>query len=106
MILGIIYLTAASPATSRSKYINEYGGSDWPAIEKETSSKNIYQGFIYPDRRNMIDDITIGVFHELQQCREVAIEIIARSGWTKADYECGKNCRGKTKPFICEETPR
>lgn len=71
--------------------------------------KDEWDGFVYPDRRDLTNDIYIGTFNSLENCRSSALGLINsdRERFLNPDYECGKNCDTSTgKPYICKETLR
>lgn len=75
-----------------------------------------WRGWVYPDRNNLADDITIGAFDTLGQCGASAKAIIVRleesrdeSGVpVRADYECGYKCKSAAglSGNVCEQTSR
>ena len=66
-----------------------------------------WQGWVYPDRSDLTEDIPVGAFTTFEQCQEAAI---ARLGSLPnpddGDYECGRACRWKPEWNInvCKET--
>ena len=74
-----------------------------------------WQGWVYPNRSNLTDDIAIGRFATLEQCRASAREILDRQNIfedgekIEGDYECGYKCKpdgGESGLNVCEKTER
>ena len=67
-----------------------------------------WRGFVYPDSDNLSNDIRIGTFKSLEECRDEATDLISRRGYSDADYECGLNCKYEDDGdyFICAKTER
>lgn len=69
-----------------------------------------WQGWVYPDKNNLPDDIPIGTYGSLEECRASAQNILKRLGdadLTHGDYECGYQCKPASGGLnICEKTER
>lgn len=76
-----------------------------------------WQGWVYPNRNNLTDDIPIGSFETFAQCSATAKALVIRfeserddqGNWTRGDYECGFKCKptGRRGALnICEKTER
>lgn len=73
----------------------------WPREE-------VWLGFVYPDRGNLIAFENIGEFQSLQDCLDgIYARIRQLDDPSAADFECGLNCRPYSAGSdlqICEET--
>ena len=71
-------------------------------------SADVWTGFVYPDRTNLLVDIPIGGYPSLLECRDAALDLIEARRWDNADYECGLNCRPgpSFELLVCEVTRR
>ena len=76
-----------------------------------------WKGWVYPDGSALVDDIPLGMFSSLEECRVSAQSAVRhfeersdRDGETvKADYECGYKCKedgGLGGLNVCERTER
>ncbi len=68
-----------------------------------------WEGFVYPNRGNLLVDIPIGTFKSLQECRAAAQARLEQLGaLERGDYECGLNCKRRedSRLAICERTER
>ncbi len=73
-----------------------------------------WQGWVYPDRNNLPDDIPIGSFNSLANCGVAARNLLSRlntrdeGGQTvEGDYECGYKCESASGGLnVCEKTAR
>lgn len=76
-----------------------------------------WQGWVYPSASDLTDDIPIGRFDSLEQCRGSAKAVLARTEERrdgdgeaiKGDYECGYKCKpdgGMSGSNVCEKTER
>ena len=75
-----------------------------------------WQGWVYPDRNDLSDDIPIGAFDTLEQCGAAARTILKRldvrdedGEQVVGDYECGYKCKpegGAGGLNVCEKTER
>lgn len=72
-----------------------------------------WQGWVYPDRSNLLVDIPIGKFDTLEECRDAALAKLEEAKLydegepIEGDYECGLNCEPSGYGGnICEETMR
>jgi hypothetical protein len=73
-----------------------------------------WQGWVYPDRNNLADDIPIGSFSTVGQCAASAKAVIVRleerrdedGEPIRADYECGYKCKpgDVVGGNVCEKT--
>lgn len=64
-------------------------------------------GFVYPNKDNLSNDTSIGVFSSLEKCRKAALNTIQSNKYVNGDYECGLDCDlSKGKPYICKNTSR
>lgn len=70
--------------------------------------KQDWQGFVYQDKHNLANDIKLGHFSSLEECRNFSHKALAElNSLTTGDYECGLNCKvNGAGPLICEETAR
>ena len=78
-------------------------------------AKSDWKGWVYPDRNNLTDDIPIGAYSTLEDCRASARNILTRLKTSPAnqtivgDYECGLKCKpdsGLGGINVCEKTER
>ena len=74
-----------------------------------------WSGWVYPDRNSLTDDIPIGSYATLEDCRKSARNILERLKKTPdnasvaGDYECGFKCKadsGLGGINVCEKTER
>jgi hypothetical protein len=69
-----------------------------------------WRGFVYPDRFALTIHQQVGAYASLDQCRSAAQAVIrALPDPSRANYECGLNCRPQKRtdaPLICERTER
>ena len=72
------------------------------------NTDNNWDGFVYPNKNDLFNDIHIGTFKSLEICRQIATDLIDSNlqRFPNPDYECGKNCKGDSRPFVCEVTAR
>jgi len=65
-----------------------------------------WQGYVYPDKSNLLNDERIGSFDTLESCREAANRYISRlASPITATYECGLNCEPYGSGLsVCEKT--
>lgn len=72
--------------------------------------KEEWEGFVYPNKNNLSEHISIGSYKSLEECRISAINVLNKiSSVSAGDYECGLNCKSKSDMGglkICEETSR
>ena len=65
---------------------------------------------IYPDKENLLNDISFEDISSLESCRQIASKFISEEGYRNADYECGMSCKrindATGKYYICKETLR
>ena len=78
-------------------------------------AKTDWKGWVYPDRNNLADDVPIGAYSTLEECRTSARNILNRLKMSSAerqvegDYECGLKCKaegGLDGINVCEKTER
>lgn len=75
-----------------------------------------WQGWVYPSASDLTDDIPIGKFATLEECRASAKAVLLRTQEhldedrepIKGDYECGFKCKphASTGLNICDKTER
>ncbi len=74
-----------------------------------------WKGWVYPNGADLTDDIPIGAYSSLEECRKSARNILDRlnthEGGEKVqgDYECGFKCKadeGLGGLNVCEKTER
>ena len=75
-----------------------------------------WEGWVYPDRSNLTDDIPIGRFKTLKECGDAARNILKRlderdenGDPVLGDYECGYKCKPEGDASglnVCEKTER
>lgn len=69
-----------------------------------------WEGFVYPNAKNLTISRNIGVFSSLEECRDVALSTLSSINSVHAgDYECGLNCDTNNNLEglnICEKTMR
>ena len=74
------------------------------------ANEDSYVLSVYPDKNNLLNDISLEGFTSLEQCRVAANKMISFYKYENADYKCGKNCRKVIDPqgdyFICQESSR
>lgn len=72
--------------------------------------KDEWEGFVYPNKNNLSEHISIGSYGSLEECRASAINALNKiSSVHDGDYECGLNCKSKSGMGaikVCEETSR
>jgi hypothetical protein len=79
-----------------------FGGCE--AVEEFLGS---WDGYVYPSRADLIRHIYIGRHKTLEACRLAAHRTIAqRSHASRADYECGLNCKPRAGINVCSRTER
>jgi hypothetical protein len=80
------------------------------AIALSGCFKNEWEGFVYPNKNNLSDNINIGVYKSLEECRASAINALTKiSSVSAGDYECGLNCEVRSSMNgikVCEKTER
>lgn len=69
-----------------------------------------WTAFVYPDPRNVLQQVELGQYPSLDECRAASRAALARAD-PEADgtYVCGLGCReraGVSGPFMCERTER
>ncbi len=70
---------------------------------------DVWRGFIYPDRGNLLTHVSIGSYSTVDDCRAAAQAYLRGIEAVDAgDYECGKNCRPSeySDLQVCQETSR
>jgi hypothetical protein len=78
------------------------GGCD--AIEEFFGS---WDGYVYLDRSDLTQHIHVGRHKTLEECRIAARRVIfQRSDPSRADYECGLNCKPRGGINVCSRTER
>jgi len=74
------------------------------------SNSENWEGFVYPDKRNLTIHTNLGSYSSLESCRSAALNTLTRiSSIESGDYECGLNCEvreGMGGIKICEKTER
>lgn len=69
-----------------------------------------WRGWVYPNKHDLTDDIALGKFRTLEQCRASAREVMQRTqGEGEGDYECGYQCKHDGTLgglYICRQTVR
>jgi hypothetical protein len=78
----------------------------WPRFFYATATSRSGQGWLYPDRDNLTDDIPLGSFKTRQECARSAKEVLSIIE-TAGDYECGFRCKPATSIpglHMCEKT--
>jgi hypothetical protein len=74
-----------------------------------------WKGWVYPNGVVLTDDIPIGAYSSLEECRQSARNILARLNTyedgekVQGDYECGFKCKadgGLGGLNVCEKTER
>jgi hypothetical protein len=74
-----------------------------------------WQGWVYPNKFDLTDDIPIGAYPSLVDCRKSARNILERAALYKdgervpGDYECGFDCElesGAGGLNVCKKTER
>jgi hypothetical protein len=87
------------------------------ALALSACEQRDWQGWVYPDRNNLADDIPIGAFSTLNQCGASARAVLIRLEERRdedgeqiiGDYECGYKCKpdgGLGGLNVCERTER
>jgi hypothetical protein len=73
-----------------------------------SACKQDWQGFIYQDKNNLTNDIKLGHFSSIEDCRNSSHKALTKlNALSTGDYECGLNCKlNGGGPLICEETSR
>ena len=73
---------------------------------------NDWRGWVYPDAADLTQDIMLGSFKSLDQCRAAALRVgqeLKTNTGVAFDYECGRNCEMDEELgglYVCEETVR
>ncbi|MDH3693780.1 MAG: hypothetical protein OER96_04325 [Gammaproteobacteria bacterium] len=73
------------------------------------SQPSTWSGSINPNRQDLTDWVSLGLFESRIGCEAVAIDVLARLGaLTKGDYECGLNCRRDPQYslLVCDATEK
>jgi hypothetical protein len=74
------------------------------------SGPETWTATVYPDRQNLRDSISLGLFPSRFECAAAAIDVLARLGaLVRGDYECGLRCkRNERLPalLVCDTTER
>lgn len=69
-----------------------------------------WEAFVYPDKGNLSQHVSMGVFDTLEQCRaESRASLQSIDALYSGDYECGLNCELPNQYStikVCEETRR
>ena len=74
-----------------------------------------WKGWVYPNSAVLVDDVPIGAYSSLEECRKSARNILRRlspvgEGQTShGDYECGFRCKPDESLGginVCEKTER
>lgn len=76
-----------------------------------------WKGWVYPNRSDLADDIPLGAFETLEQCRASALAVLERTQERRdengdeivGDYECGFQCKpdgGLGGLNVCKKTER
>jgi hypothetical protein len=67
-----------------------------------------WDGFVYPEKANLLEVRNIGTYSSLEDCRRAARSVLAALDATTGDFECGLNCRPPDSGglHVCEETSR
>lgn len=66
-----------------------------------------WEGFVYPDKDNLANHISVGEYSSLESCRDAARSALKGISSPKSgDYECGLNCSGGASQKICDKTGR
>lgn len=69
-----------------------------------------WEGFVYPNKRDLASHIGVGHYKSLEECRAASIAALNKvSSVERGDYECGLNCKadgGLSGLKVCEETLR
>lgn len=69
-----------------------------------------WEGFVYPNKNNLSEDIYLGAYKSLEECRASAISSLKKiSSASAGDYECGLNCESESDMGdikVCEKTER
>lgn len=71
--------------------------------------KEEWEGFVYPNKNNLSNYQTIGVFDSLEQCGNSALDRLQQlHAINYGTYECGLNCEFNSNLGIkvCERTAR
>ena len=71
------------------------------AVMLSACEQRPWQGWVYPDANDFTDDISIGGFASLEECRASAKAVLTRTEERrhddgepiKGDYECGLKCK-------------
>jgi hypothetical protein len=69
--------------------------------------KEQWEGFVYPNKEDLTNHVSIGVFTSLEECRDHSLAKLEEiSSIHAGDYECALNCKEGSLPKICEKTER
>ena len=78
-----------------------------------TGCSERWEGFVYPDKGNLLRSQAVGVYASLGECRLAARKALADlfndPQLARGDYECGLNCddgSGYGGVKVCKETMR
>ena len=72
-------------------------------------ANDVWRGFVYPDRGDLLTHESIGTYSTLEDCRAAAHAYLKGiKAVDSGDYECGKNCHldESSELQVCEETSR
>lgn len=74
------------------------------------SAPDAWTGFVYPDRENLRDSVSLGSFKSKIRCAAASIDVLDRiDALDRGDYECGLNCkRDEDLPalLVCDSTEK
>lgn len=65
-----------------------------------------WMGWVYPDRYNLREHVTLGPFGTYEQCHDAATKLLEEK-YPNGDHECGFMCRKETETddqYLCAET--
>lgn len=84
-----------------------------PLFTMLTGCSERWEGFVYPDKGNLLKSQPIGVYASLGECRLAArralAELFQDPQLERGDYECGLNCDDGSRyggVKVCKETTR
>jgi hypothetical protein len=80
------------------------------ALATGCSKSADWTGWVYPDSADLTDDVKLGKFDTLEECRAAALSLgrrLKRQSGIAFDYECGRKCEPSAELVginVCKET--
>lgn len=77
--------------------------------EKYSSDEGTWEGFVYPNKSNLVNFHSVGTFSSLEECRLQSQSKLTTIGANATgDYECGLDCQinNPQLPKLCKKTKK